>query len=568
MRKALLISVLGILANSADIIAADATHSASIMKRPTPSWLANAIFYEVYPQTFFDTDGDGIGDLPGVIAKLDYIHSIGCDAIWLNPCFESPFGDAGYDISDFYKVAPRYGTNADLKRLFKEAHRRGMRVCLDLVAGHTSVEHQWFRESAKAKKNKYTNWYVWTDNVWKGAGGDLSTVKGFSERDGSYVTNFFHFQPALNYGFANPDPEKPWQLPVTHPDVKAVRQEMMNIMRFWLDKGADGFRVDMASSLVKGDTDHKATMAFWNEVRATYDRDYPEAVLIAEWSFPSLAIRAGFHVDFMIHFGTPAYTTLFRNERERDVFGDKANYGHSFFDKTGGGDIRQFVDIYLNHYQDTRALGYISLPTGNHDISRISLGRNQKEMELVYAFLLTMPGVPYLYNGDEIGMQYVKGLVSKEGGYGRTGSRTPMQWNSDRNAGFSIAPAEKLYLPVDSAKSRPTVQSEDSDPGSLLNHVRSLIKLRRQYPALGADGEFKPLFAEANRYPFIYQRKLGTETIVIAVNPSGKPVNVTIARPKAESAPVAIDARGATIERGKSTWEFRMEGVSYGIFEI
>ena len=347
------------------------------MKRPTPSWLANAIFYEVYPQSFLDTNGDGIGDLPGVIAKLDYIRSIGCDAIWLNPCFESPFGDAGYDVSDFYKVAPRYGTNADLKRLFKEAHERGMRVCLDLVAGHTSIEHPWFKESAKATKNKFSNWYVWTDNVWKGAGPGLSTVRGFSDRDGSYVTNFFHFQPALNFGFANPDPAEPWQLPVTHPDVKAVRREMMNIMRFWLDMGADGFRVDMASSLVKGDTEFKETMAFWNQIRATYDREYPEAILIAEWSFPSRAIPAGFHVDFMIHFGTPAYTSLFRSELERDVFADKMAYGQSYFDKSGRGNIRQFLDIYLEHYEATRELGYISIPTGNHDISRISLGRTK-----------------------------------------------------------------------------------------------------------------------------------------------------------------------------------------------
>ena len=460
------------------------------MKRPTPSWLSNAFFYEVYPQSFLDTNGDGIGDLPGVIAKLDYIRSIGCNAVWLNPCFESPFGDAGYDVSDFYQVAARYGTNADLKRLFEEAHKRGMRVCLDLVAGHTSVEHPWFKESAKAKRNKFSNWYVWTDNVWKGAGQGLSTVQGFSERDGNYVTNFFHFQPALNYGFANPDPEKPWQLPVTHPDVKAVRREMMNIMRFWLDMGADGFRVDMASSLVKGDSDFKETMAFWKDIRATYDREYPEAILIAEWSFPALAIPAGFHVDFMIHFGTPAYTTLFRYEKERDVFDNKTAYGQSFFDKNGRGDVSQFLKTYLKHYASTRELGYISIPTGNHDISRISHGRTKEELELIYAFLMTMPGVPYLYYGDEIGMRYLRRLPSKEGGYGRTGSRTPMQWNSKENAGFSTAPKEQLYLPLDPSRKKPTVEAQDSDPNSLLNHVRRLAALRQNHPALGGDGGF------------------------------------------------------------------------------
>src|ERR1700733_7523249 len=143
------------------------------MKRLVPSWLSSAIFYEIYPQSFCDSNGDGIGDLPGVIEKLDYIQSLGCTAIWLNPCFVSPHGDAGYDVADFYKVGKRYGNNADLKRLFVEAHRRGMKVCLDLVAGHTSTDHPWFKESAKAKKNKYSNWYIWTDNGWKAPGGRL-----------------------------------------------------------------------------------------------------------------------------------------------------------------------------------------------------------------------------------------------------------------------------------------------------------------------------------------------------------------------------------------------------------
>ena len=538
------------------------------MNRPTPSWLANAIFYEVYPQSFLDTNGDGIGDLPGVIAKLDYIRSLGCDAVWLNPCFVSPFGDAGYDVSDFYNVAPRYGTNADLKRLFKEAHKRGMRVCLDLVAGHTSIEHPWFKESAKATNNQFTNWYVWTDNVWMDAGKGLSTVQGFSERDGSYVTNFFHFQPALNFGFANPDPAKPWQLPVSHPDVQAVRREMMNIMRFWLDMGADGFRVDMASSLVKGDPDFAETTAFWKEIRATYDSEYPDAILIAEWSFPKLAINAGFHVDFMIHFGTTAYTSLFRHELERDAFHNKESYGQSFFDQKGGGDVRHFIDTYLEHYEATRELGYISIPTGNHDISRLNVGRTKKELEVIYAFLLTMPGVPYIYCGDEIGMRYVKGLPSKEGGYGRTGSRTPMQWNSGKNAGFSTAPAGKLYLPIDPAAARPTVEAQETDPRSLLNHVRRLAKLRRDHPALCGEGGFEPLFAKRDRYPFIYQRKLGAETILVALNPSREPVIAKVPLLDAPCTPVVLNARGTTLHRVKSHWEIRMKGVSYGIFKL
>ncbi len=539
--------------------------------RTNPTWLSTALFYEVYPQSFLDTNGDGIGDLPGIIEKLDYIRSLGCNAIWLNPCFESPFMDAGYDVSDFYKVAPRYGTNADLRRLFEEAHKRGMRVCLDLVAGHTSSEHPWFKESARAEKNKYTNWYIWTDNVWKKPGANLEGIRGHYDRDGTFITNFFPFQPALNFGFANPDPAQPWQLPVDHPDVQGVRQEIVNIMRYWLDMGADGFRVDMAASLVKGDNEYRETMAFWRTMRALYDRDYPEAILISEWSFPSLAIAAGFHVDFMLHFGTRAYTTLFRNEPHRDVFRNAPDggYGHSFFDAAGKGSISEFLDIYLQHYELTRGRGYISVPSGNHDIGRLATGRSQAEMEVAFAFLMTMPGVPFIYMGDEIGMRQVEGLVSKEGGYGRTGARTPMQWNSAANAGFSSASAEGLYLPLDDSPDRPTVAAQDTQTQSLLNHVRALACLRKETPALGADGEFTPIYAKPKKYPFAYLRCTETQRVLVAINPSQEPVSVPIEVPRWSPGRIELAmGRGADLRNDTGQLRLVMGPVSCGIFRL
>jgi glycosidase len=538
------------------------------MKRPVPSWLSSAIFYEIYPQSFRDSNGDGIGDLPGVIEKLDYIQSLGCTAIWLNPCFVSPYGDAGYDVADFYKVGKRYGNNADLKRLFAEAHQRGMKVCLDLVAGHTSTDHPWFKESAKPKKNKYSNWYIWTDNGWKGPGGKLEGIKGCYERDGVYVSNFFAFQPALNYGFAHPDPAQPWQLPVDHPDVKAVRREMMKIMRYWLDLGADGFRVDMAASLVKGDDDFKETMSFWRDVRKVYDREYPEAVLIAEWSYPMLAIQAGFHIDFMIHFNTPAYTTLLRHEAHRDVFRNapETGYGHSFFDRSGEGNITDFLDIYLEHYHATKELGFISVPTGNHDLGRLATDRSQAELEVVFACLMTMPGIPYIYNGDEIGMKHIAGLPSKEGGFGRTGARTPMQWDSTRNAGFSSAAANKLYLPLDPAKNRPTVARQTADKKSLLNHVKRLAALRKKTPALGGAGAFTPVYAQAKKCPFVYLRSLNGQKILVAVNPSQKPVKITLDAPALGNDFELIMGRGARLRVVKGRHDLEMKGISYGIF--
>ena len=220
-------------------------------------WLNKAIFYEIYPQSFCDSNGDGIGDFNGIIGKLDYIKNLGCNAIWLNPCFESPFADAGYDISDYYKVAPRYGTNDDLKRLFEQAHSRGMHVLLDLVPGHTSTHHPWFQESMKASHNEYTDRYVWTNSVWEEPTG-IANIKGFSERDGVCAVNFFSHQPALNYGFYEID--KPWQQRTDAAGPQATLNEMKNVMRFWLNMGCDGFRVDMAGSLVKHDPEQKGTI--------------------------------------------------------------------------------------------------------------------------------------------------------------------------------------------------------------------------------------------------------------------------------------------------------------------
>ena len=162
-------------------------------------WLDDAIFYEIYPQSFQDSNGDGIGDFQGIIERLDYIVGLGCNGIWLNPCFQSPFGDAGYDVEDYYLAAPRYGTNEDLRRLFKEAHKRGIHVLLDLVPGHTSTKHRWFQESMKAEKNPYTDRYIWTDDIWESPEG-MGCIRGISDRSGSCVVNFFSHQPALNYG--------------------------------------------------------------------------------------------------------------------------------------------------------------------------------------------------------------------------------------------------------------------------------------------------------------------------------------------------------------------------------
>ncbi len=213
-----------------------------------PTWLKDTVFYEIYPQSFYDTNGDGIGDLEGIIQKLDYIKELGCNALWINPMYDSPFMDAGYDVRDYKKVADRYGTNEDAYRLFEEAHKRGIKVLLDLVPGHTSDEHAWFNASKQPEENEFSSRYVWTNGAFVGVK-DHPYMAGMSDRNGAYMLNFFASQPALNYGWL--DRTESWMSAVDSPEAIATKEAMKDIMRFWLDHGADGFRVDMADSLVK-----------------------------------------------------------------------------------------------------------------------------------------------------------------------------------------------------------------------------------------------------------------------------------------------------------------------------
>lgn len=251
-------------------------------------WLDNAVFYEIYPQSFQDSNGDGIGDFNGILKRLDYIKNLGCNAIWMNPCFVSPFYDAGYDVTDFYEAAPRYGTNEDLKNLFNEVHKRGMHILLDLVAGHTSLKCKWFLESCKPEKNKYTDRFIWTHHVWEGQEPIYNIhgwLRGISDREGAVATNCFSTQPALNYGFG--EVTEPWQFRADSEEAEKGRLLLMDIMSFWIDMGCDGFRVDMAASLVKADPDRKWTSLLWQKIRAWMDKKYPDAVLISEWGNPA-----------------------------------------------------------------------------------------------------------------------------------------------------------------------------------------------------------------------------------------------------------------------------------------
>lgn len=295
------------------------------------------------------------------------------------------------------------------------------------------------------------------------------------------------------------------------PGPMATREEMKNIMRFWLDAGCDGFRIDLAASLVKNDFQSKGAIALWQDVRKFMDQEYPEAVMISEWGNPTLALEAGFHMDFVLQGGPSHYDDLFR--------GDKP-----YFTKKGDGSIKAFLASYKEYIASIKGKGYVCIPSGNHDVARISEKLDTEELKVAFAFLFSMPGVPFLYYGDEIGMRYLKGVPSKEGGFYRTGARTPMQWSSSINAGFSEASPDKLYLPIDCTLDRPNVESQWKDETSLLNEVRHLIHLRKENPALSNTADIEILMDD---YPLVYKRSCPEQAVAVIVNPTVKPAKVS-----------------------------------------
>ena len=474
------------------------------------NWLKDAVFYEIYPQSFYDSNGDGIGDIRGIIQKLDYVKSLGCNALWLNPCFDSPFKDAGYDVRDYKKVAPRYGTNEDLTELFREAHERGIRVLLDLVPGHTSEEHPWFLESGKEEENAYSDRYVWTDSPFA-RGDDMPFIGGEMPRPATYIVNFFKCQPALNYGYG--EIHEPWQQPTDAPGPMATREAIKDIMRFWLEKGCDGFRVDMAASLVKNDEGNRATMEVWKDLAGMVHREFPEAALVSEWDNPERALSCGFDMDFYLDWDQKGCNLLMRKYKTAPHTMEISE-NKSYFAADSGTDITAFLADYLPKYEATKEKGLFCFITGNHDLIRAEFGLTDRERRLAFAFVMTMPGAPFLYYGDEIGMRY-QVLPSKEGGYHRTGSRTPMQWDVSKNLGFSTADHEKLYLPIDHSEDAPTVAEQEEDPDSMLHFLRSLIYLRQNQPELGNYSPFEVYCAEKGSRMFAYKRG----KLIVCVNP-------------------------------------------------
>ena len=557
-----------------------------------PEWLRDGVIYQVYPSSYKDSDGNGIGDIRGVISELDYIESLGVRAIWFNPLFVSGWIDGGYDVIDFYRVDPRFGTNNDMVELIEKAHAKGIKVMLDLVAGHTSDKHPWFIQSSQDTNLQYSDYYIWSDRLPDAkAEKDLETMlkdpnymqntigkwmKSEYPRNKFYMKNFYACQPSLNYGYANPDPSRPWEQGVDAPGPKAVRQELKDIIAFWYGKGVDGFRVDMANSLVKNDKDKKEIMNLWREIREWSDKNYPDHVLMAEWGSPKYCLAAGYNIDMDLN-STKAHNRRMYFDRKHQADGGsyfslnggqpsvKDLYGNAWPDdkidgKTTAAEmLKEYYDYFTDCLESTETMGYFATITGNHDHLRINMGaRNTPDqLKVMLTWVLTMP-MPILYYGDEIGMRSLVDMPNVEGanhnGKERSGARTPMQWTSGETAGFSTCSPDKLYLPVctewspatsypqyldwkknfEAGKVKPiakgeiTVESQDKDPESILNWTRELIALRKSSEALWADSKFIPVFNESQPYPMVYLRTNGKETLLIALNPTGTRKSLTL----------------------------------------
>ncbi len=552
------------------VIAALTLHTATAKEQPT--WLKDAVIYHIYPLSYADSNGDGIGDLNGIRSKLDYIAECGFNCIWLSPCFSSAWEDGGYDITDFYTIDQRFGTNADMKALLDEAHSKGIRVLLDLVAGHTSDKHPWFKASSQAERNKYSDYYIWTEGKSAEIQGP-KFVDNKHPRNGYFVRNYFEIQPALNYGYYKPNANHHWEQAYEDPGPTAVRNELKNIISFWCDMGADGFRVDMAGSLVKDDNEsHDGVRRLWSDIFAWYNKAYPQNIMMSEWSNPTASLSCGFNIDLLIHNGVGGkiYRPLVCETT------DKMAPVPCYFNKKGEGQLRDAIERYTAIYEHFRKVGgYAVMPTCSHDIWRLSrMNRTtSEEQKIVLTMFLTLPTPPVIYYGEEIGMLNLDYAPIKEGSFSsrnRSTCRTPMQWNSGKNAGFStVEDPQKLYLPVDNSPTFPNVADQLADDNSLLAYVKGLLKLRRETAALAAEGDWRYVGDLDNPYPMIYARTLGNEQYVVVFNPSDRTVEGSIATMGKCAKWVYGNHKSlAKCKTSKDKHTFTMKPVSVAIYKI
>jgi maltose alpha-D-glucosyltransferase/alpha-amylase len=489
--------------------------------RNDPLWFKDAVFYEIYVRGFYDSNADGIGDFRGLTEKLDYLEWLGVDCIWLLPMYASPLRDGGYDIADYYSMLPEYGTLEDFKAFLAAAHARGLRVITDLVVNHTSDSHAWFQEARKSPTSPKRDWYVWSDDPHKYAEARIiftdtehSNWTWDEEAGAFYWHRFFSHQPDLNYD--NPE----------------VRQAMLDVVAFWLDLGVDGFRVDAVPYLIEREGTNcenlPETHAFLKELRAYVEANYPNCVLLAEanqWPEDVVAYF-GEGDEFHMNYHFPIMPRLFmalRQEDRRPIVEILERTPDIPENCQWGMFLRNHDELTLEMVTDEER-DYLYNEYAKDKRMRLNVGirrrlaplmdNSRRRIELLHGMLLSLPGSPFLYYGDEIGMGDNIYLGDRDG------VRTPMQWSADRNAGFSRADFERLYFPLISnpvyGYQSVNVEAQQRYDSSLLNWMRLMIHLRKRHHVFGR-GRMEFVKPE-NRKIFAFTREHEGETVLCVFN--------------------------------------------------
>ena len=486
-----------------------------------PLWFKTAVFYEIHVRGFFDGNDDGSGDLRGLTVKLDYLQWLGVDCLWLLPMYPSPLRDGGYDIADFFAIHPDYGTVDDFKSFVEQAHQRGMRVIADLVMNHTSADHPWFQESRTDPTGPKGDWYVWSeaDDRWSEAriiflDTEPSNWTWDPVRGQYYWHRFFSHQPDLNYD--NPE----------------VQEAMLNVVRFWLDLGIDGFRLDAIPYLYERDGTNgenlPETHAYLKRVRAEVDAHYPDRVLLAEANqWPEDVVEyfgEGDECHMAFHF--PVMPRMFMALRREDAIPIVEILGRTPEIPTNaqwGLFLRNHDELTLEMVTDEER-DYMYSEYAKDPRMKLNLGIRRRlaplldngrdEIELMHAILFSLPGSPVLYYGDEIGMGDNVFLGDRDG------VRTPMQWTGDRNAGFSRADWAQLYLPplMDPVYGFQAVNVEAQlrISTSMLRWLHRLVSLRKEHPVFGL-GDYEPLEVDNHRI-FAHVRRYADDIVVCVHN--------------------------------------------------
>lgn len=507
-------------------------------------WYKNAIFYELNIRSFQDSNGDGIGDFKGLTGKLPYLKDLGVDCIWLLPMYPSPGKDDGYDIMDYCAINPDYGTMDDFVEFITEAHRLNLKVLGELVLNHTSDRHRWFIEAKKSEPNKYRDYYVWSDTPKKYSEAriiftdtEISNWTWNNECKKYYWHRFFHHQPDLN--FDNP----------------LVREEMINIVKFWFDLGLDGFRVDAVPYLFEREGTNcenlPETHDFLKHLRKFIDENYPDKILLAEanqWP-EDLLVYFGDGDEFHMAFNFPLMPRMFMAVKQEhhgpivDIMKRlpdiPSNCQWAIF-------LRNHDELTLEMCTDEER-DYMFKEYAKDKQMKINVGirrrlaplleNSYRKMELLNTILFTLPGTPVIYYGDEIGMGDNIYLGD------RNGVRTPMHWDQNKNAGFSNCPPSRLHAPIiadpEYNYNNINVESQKNNPNSILNFMKDLISVRKKYKIFGyADLKF--IYPE-NKKILAYFREFEDKIILCVFNLSGKsqPVEMDLSKYK-DKTPIEI----------------------------